>query len=184
MKTNDVGATLAVAQTRERIVIVVCAFAALGLGIVAASNSIESVAPLFIVLFFSSVAFILPRAWLGIVLIALIPLEFYFPITASFYLRGALVFVLAATIRVGVLRLARRDWRSSPWAIPAALFIIAATISALGASNRYAALKGIYDYCRFSPPRSSLARRYNRNGSNVSVIYVLLPSVCWKRCWV
>jgi hypothetical protein len=43
-------------------------------------------------------AFILPRAWLGIVLIALIPLEFYFPITASFYLRGALVFVLAAML--------------------------------------------------------------------------------------
>ncbi len=132
--------------TRERIVIVVCAFAAIGLGIVAASASLELTRSLFSLLLFGGIAFILPRAWLGIVLIGLIPLQFYFPITASFYLRGALVFVVAATGRVGVAALARRNWRSLSWAIPAGLFIIVAMISALGASNRYAAFKGIYDW--------------------------------------
>ncbi len=145
MKTASFSPTINDA-TRERIVIIVCAFAAIGLGIVAASRSIELTRALFIILFFGSAAFILPRAWLGIVLIGLIPLQFYFPITASFYLRGALVFVFAATLRVALLRLAQRDWRSLPWAIPAGLFISVAMISAIGASNRYAAFKGIYDW--------------------------------------
>jgi hypothetical protein len=98
-------------------------------------------------------AFVLPRAWLGIVLIALIPLEFYFPITASFYLRGALVFVFAATLRFVIFRLSSFVFRPSffvlrppSWLLPAALFLAVAFIAALGASNRYAALKGIYDY--------------------------------------
>ncbi len=198
MKTASLSSTINDA-TRERVIIGVCALLAIALGIVAASSSIELTAALFIVLLFGTAALVLPRAWLGIVLIALIPLEFYFPITASFYLRGALVFVLAAMLRVVLLRKSprlkslrasrwlvaclRRRRRASAqanaqrkrspapisigkfssviagacaheqlflrppsWLLPAALFLAVAFIAALGAANRYAALKGIYDY--------------------------------------
>jgi|GEM_PF-853661 len=145
MKTASFSPTINDA-TRERVIIGVCALVAIAFGIVAASNSIELTAALFIVLLFGTTAFVLPRAWLGIVLIALIPLEFYFPITASFYLRGALVFVLAATLRVVIFRPSSSVFRLPSWLLPAALFLAVAFIAALGASNRYAALKGIYDY--------------------------------------
>jgi len=145
MKTASFSPTLN-DTTRERVIIGVCTLLAIALGIVAASSSIELTAALFIVLLFGTTAFVLPRAWLGIVLIALIPLEFYFPITASFYLRGALVFVLAATLRVVIFRPSFFVLRPPSWLLPAALFLAIAFIAALGASNRYAALKGIYDY--------------------------------------
>jgi len=139
--------------TRERVVVLVCACAAMAWGVVAAAASGGLVIALFIIALFGALAFILPRAWLGVALVVLIPLQFYFPLTESFYLRGALVFVAAAALRVLVTRLAVSrqpsaisGGRSFAWAIPAALFVIAATLAAFGAANRYAALKGIYDW--------------------------------------
>ncbi len=145
MKTASFPPTINDA-TRERVIIGVCALVAIAFGIVAATGSSELTAALFTVLLFSTAAFILPRAWLGIVLIALIPLQFYFPITASFYLRGALVFVLAAMLRVVLLRPSSFVLRPLSWLLPAALFLAAAFIAALGATNRYLALKGIFDW--------------------------------------
>jgi O-antigen ligase len=141
----------------------------------------ELVSALLTISFFITLAFILPRAWLGLALVVLIPLQFYFPFTVSFYLRGAFVFVIAATARVllsqrlaisnqqsavssqrsavGSQQLASVGHRSSvigllssfvlrpsSWTLPAALFLVTAFIAALGATNRYAAFKGIYDW--------------------------------------
>lgn len=133
--------------TRERVVVLVYALAAIGWGVFAATASSELVLALFTISFFGVLAFLLPRAWLGVALVVLIPLQFYFPATLSFYLRGALVFVVAATVRVLLTRRPSSFILHRPsWTLPAVLFIAVATIAALGATNRYIAFKGIYDW--------------------------------------
>lgn len=174
--------------TRERVVVLVCALGAIGWGAFAAIAPSELVSASFSIAFFGALAFLLPRAWLGIALAVLIPLQFYFPLTASLYLRGAFVFVVAAAVRVlfgqqssvvgqlfalsgqqsavsgqqspvsgqrsaisgqrsAVLRLPSSSvLRPSSWFLPAVFFLLAAFIAALGATNRYVAFKGIYDW--------------------------------------
>ncbi|MBI4786970.1 MAG: O-antigen ligase family protein [Chloroflexi bacterium] len=87
-------------------------------------------------------AWTLPLTWVALVLAALIPWQFYFTLPDStFTLRGAAIFALVAAARVLVRRPA---WQ--PWMSFAAIFALAALVAATGASNRYLALKGLYDW--------------------------------------
>jgi hypothetical protein len=139
--------------TRTRAIILFYGFAALAFGAFGVLGSEQWVAAIGVALLFVVAALILPLPWVALALAALIPLQFYFPFAGVFNLRGALVFVMAAALRVLVIRLARYDWRSAigrlpslPWMIPAALFICAALVAAITAPNRYSALKGVYDW--------------------------------------
>ena len=129
---------------RERAIILVCVFAALAVGALGAE---QSVATILVACVFGVAALILPLSWVALALAALIPLQLYFPFAGALNLRGALMFVAVAALRVFVVRAIGRDWRSLrslPWIIPAALFIFAALVAAVTAFNRYEALKGIY----------------------------------------
>ena len=136
---------------RERVIILVCAFAALAFGAFGALGAEQSVAAILVACVFGVAALILPLSWVAFALAALIPLQFYFPFAGALNLRGALVFVAVAALRVLIGRVVERDWRSAlgrlrslPWIIPAAFFIFAALVAAVTAFNRYEALKGIY----------------------------------------
>jgi len=153
--TTNVGVTLAVAhsgsplqkQTRERAVIVVFVCAAIASGIFAAVFSLPSAATVATIVFFVFAGFVLPRAWIPIALAILIPFQFYISFAGALNLRGATLFVFAAALRLLIERGLSRNWsRWYVWMIPAALFLLAATVSAIGAANRYAAFKGIYDW--------------------------------------
>jgi O-antigen ligase len=138
---------------RERVIILVCAFAALAFGVFAALGAEQSVATILVACVFGVAALVLPLSWVALALAALIPLQIYFPFAGGLNLRGALVFAAVAALRVLVLQLARYGWqsvvgrlRSLPWVIPAALFLFAALAAAVAAPNRQSALKGIYDW--------------------------------------
>ncbi len=145
--------------TRARAIVLVCAFAAIALGALSALGAEQSVATMLVVCVFSVAALILPLSWVALALAALIPLQIYFPFAGALNLRGALVFVAVAALRVFIVRVLRPDWqsaarpergrrigglRSLPWMIPAALFALAALVAVPTAINRYEALKGIY----------------------------------------
>lgn len=156
------------AATRARAIILVCACAALASGALSALGDAPMVVMCLVASFFFVAAWILPLNWVALALAALIPFQIYFPIAGGLNLRGALVFVAAAALRVLIVQLARLDQpsalsgqrlvlnevegssvlgrRSLPWLIPAALFIAAALVAALTAPNRYSALKGVYDW--------------------------------------
>jgi O-antigen ligase len=148
------NATLTASQSdaqRERAIILVCAFAAFACGTFAALGAEQAVGTILVACVFGVAAFVLPLSWVALVLAALIPLQVYFPFAGALNLRGALVFVAVAALRVGVIRFVQRGWwsalrglRSLPWIIPAAFFIFAALVAAVTAFNRYEALKGIY----------------------------------------
>jgi O-antigen ligase len=133
---------------RERAAIIVFAIAATALGMLAALGSAQAFATVAVVLLIFVAALTLPLSWVALGVAALVPFQFYFELPgSSFTLRGAVVWVLAAAIRLLVRRIARKEitrWQS--WMLPAALFLSAALIAALGAPSRYLAFKGIYDW--------------------------------------
>jgi len=140
--------------TRARAVIIICAGAALAFGAFAVLGSGQWVVAGLIVLVFAVAALTLPLPLVALTLAALVPLQFYFPVAGSLNLRGALVFVAVAALRVLVSALVRpfgfaqgtARLRPFLWLLPAALFLLAAFVAALDAPNRYDALKGIYDW--------------------------------------
>ncbi len=119
------------------------AFAAIAFGIFAALGSSEWLAFTGVVIVVLIAAWTLPESFLTPILIGLGAAQFYFPVPgASANLRGALIFVAAVALRMGLSRpLSRRAWMP-----PAALFLIVAFVAALGAPDRYGAFKGIYEW--------------------------------------
>lgn len=141
------ASSLATIDARERAIILVCTLAALAFGGFAALVTLESIWMIALIIFFAALALSVPRGWLTPILAVLIPLQFYIPFANSLNLRGAFIFALVAALRLFVQQIAARNgWRWSTWTLPAMLFSVAAFVSALGAENRYAALKGIYDW--------------------------------------
>ncbi|MBI5652219.1 MAG: hypothetical protein HZC40_17520 [Chloroflexi bacterium] len=118
---------------------------ALALGALSALGSSEWLAFAGVALAILIAAFTLPFTLAAPLLAVFAAAQFYFSLPGTaFTLRGALLFVVA---------LAARRWGglSSPpklktWMFPAALFLCAAFIAALDATNRYSALKGVYDW--------------------------------------
>lgn len=140
-------------DARERAIILVCALAALAFGAFAALGAEQSVATVGVAFLFSVAALIVPLNWVAPTLAALIPLQFYFPFAGTLSLRGAVIFIAVAALRVWVIHFAARDgWSavrrlwSLSWIIPATLLLSAALVASITAPNRYGALKGIYDW--------------------------------------
>ncbi len=137
-------------RERERALILIFTIAAVGAGALAAIASFPVLAFAGGLLLIAVAAWALPLIWLGPVLGALIPFQFYLPVPAtSFTLRAALVFLVAVAVRIVVDRPrssvgGRRS--SVVWLLPAVLFLLAALVAAWGAQDYYAALKGIYDW--------------------------------------
>lgn len=134
-------------STRVRFIVVVCALATMALSAFAALGSPELLVTVGALFFFTLLAFVLPLPAVTLTLAALIPLQIYFPFAGSLNMRGAFVFVVAVTVRLLFQRIAARNWwRWQTWIIPATLFLLVALIASFTALNRYAALKGIYDW--------------------------------------
>ncbi len=136
-------------QARARVIVLACAAAALAFGGFAALGSEQWVATMLVALCFVVAAWCLPLSLVALALAALTPAQLYFAFAGTFNLRGALLFVFAAALRVLVTqnwraRLRDGDWRTA--SIAAAIFLGAATSAAITAPNRYLALKGIYDW--------------------------------------
>jgi O-antigen ligase len=133
---------------RERAVLAVFAGAALAIGALAAFGLSQLFVTAVIVFLIVVAALTLPLPWVAIIVAVSIPLQFYFEIPgSSFTLRSAVVFVFAAAARLLAQRFTRKELlRWQTWMLPAALFLIAALIAALGAQSRYLAFKGIYDW--------------------------------------
>ncbi len=133
---------------RERTVRAVFACGALACGVVAALGSAQWLAVAIVLFFIFVAAMTLPLIWVAMVLAALVPFQFYLEIPdSSFTLRAAAVFVFAIVLRVLARRSDRQDlarWRV--WVLPAALFLLAVLVAAIGAQSRYLALRGIYDW--------------------------------------
>jgi hypothetical protein len=87
-------------------------------------------------------AWTLPQDWVVLGIAALLPFQIYFYMPGStFALRGAVIFVLAADLRMlgqGII------WQN--WMLPASVFMFAAAVGALAAPDRYVAFKGIYEW--------------------------------------
>jgi O-antigen ligase len=137
--------------SRERAVSVIFTSIALAFGAFAALGSNQWHVTLGVLLLISVAALTMPLAWVAPILAALVPLQFYFDIPdSSFTVRGAVVFVFAAALRVFVGRTSvrlqglKRSLRT--WMLPAALFLFAALAAAFGAPNKYLAFKGVYDW--------------------------------------
>ncbi|MDE3090034.1 MAG: hypothetical protein KGJ80_11690, partial [Chloroflexota bacterium] len=125
---------------RQRAVMWVFAGAALAAGAFAALGSAAWLGSIAAVLLFSVAALTLPLPWVAGLLAALIPFQFYFNVPgSSFTLRGAVLFVFVAAMRVSVRRFARAaPWtKLDRWMLPATIFLFAAVAAALGAANRY-----------------------------------------------
>ncbi|CAG0944823.1 hypothetical protein ANRL1_01964 [Anaerolineae bacterium] len=119
------------------------ALAAIAFGVFAAWGSSEWLAFVGVVIVVLIAAWTLPESFLTPILIGLVAAQFYFPVPgASANLRGALIFVAAVALRIGLTRPLRRR----AWMLPAALFLLVAFVAALGAPDRYAAFKGIYEW--------------------------------------
>ena len=133
---------------RQRAVRLIFAAVALAVGALAAFGSAQLFVTVVVGSLFAVAALTLPWPWVAIGVAALAPLQLYFEIPdSSITLRGAVVFVFAAAVRLLVQRITRKEvtrWQS--WMLPAALFLIAALAAALGAQSRYLAFKGIYDW--------------------------------------
>lgn len=132
---------------RARVIVIFCALVAVSGGVFAAAISLESASVFLFVGIFALAALVLPRAWIPLALVVLIPLQFYFPIAGGLNLRGAVVFVVVATLRfLFFRRMSGNLQRWYAWMIPALLFVGSAIISAGGAANRYEGFKGIYSW--------------------------------------
>jgi O-antigen ligase len=133
---------------RSRAVFLIFAAAAFAVGVFAAFFSPQLSVTAAVVFLIIVAAMTLPLAWVAVVTAALIPLQFYFEVPgSSFTLRGAVVLVFAAAVRLLVRRVTHKEvtrWQS--WMVPATLFLLAAFIAALGAQSKYLAFKGIYDW--------------------------------------
>ena len=133
---------------RERWLVGSFVCVALALGVFAAAGTSSWLGASVIVLCVFVAAMTVPQSWLAPMLAALIPLQIYFNIPGtSFSTRGVVVFAFVAAFRLLVVRVLRRDlnhWHE--WMYPAALFLLAAFIAAFGASNRYTAFRGLYDF--------------------------------------
>lgn len=140
--------------SRERAVSVIFASIALAFGAFAALGSSQWLATIGVLLLIFVAALTAPLPLVALILATLVPLQFYFDIPdSSFTLRGAVVFVFAAALRVfvvrfhalkGVANAVKRSLRT--WMFPAALFLLAALVAAFGAPNKYLAFKGVYDW--------------------------------------
>jgi hypothetical protein len=137
-----------IASARERVVLLACVGVALAFGAFAALGSAQWLAMTIVVILLFVAALTLPLSSVALVLAALLPFQIYFQIPGtSLTLRATELFVLAAALRVLVQRVARKDWaRWQFWILPAALFLLVASVAALGAENRYLAFKGIQDW--------------------------------------
>lgn len=128
--------------SRERALIWACAGAALAFGAVASLGSAEWIGTAWLVLLIVVAAWTLPLEWVVLAVAALMPFQIYFNLPGSaFALRGAVIFVLGAALRVlgrGII------WQR--WMLPASVFMFAAAAGALTAPDRYVAFKGIYDW--------------------------------------
>lgn len=119
------------------------ALAAIAFGVFAAWGSSEWLAFVGVVIVVLIAAWTLPESFLTPILIGLVAAQFYFPVPgASANLRGALIFVAAVALRIAL----SRPLRHRAWMLPAALFLLVAFVAALGAPDRYAAFKGIYEW--------------------------------------
>ncbi len=134
---------------RARAVFILCGLIAMGLGVFTAVGSQASLIAVSVTLIFFVAAFLLPLPLVALTLAALIPLQIYFPFAGALSMRGALVFVVAATVRV----LGAQSWRAMlkrlrvlTWLAPAVLFMLAALAAVPTAVNHYSALKGLYDW--------------------------------------
>ncbi len=140
--TNSTGDTDG--RARERAIAVAAALVAVAFGIFTAVGSTEWLLWLAALGVVAVAAWTLPLSWSALILIALIPSQFYLNLPeTTFTVRGAVLFAGALALRVAP----RARWRDQlPWIIPAFLFLAAACIGAWSASSRYAALKGIFDW--------------------------------------
>ncbi len=145
-------------KERERAMIFLFVAAALSAGVFAALASADEQAFAGSILLIAAVAWTLPLAWIGLVLAALVPFQFYLTIPdTALTLRAAVVFVLAVGIRLVVAArnksdaVQRNGVRLSiaarfSWLLPSLLFLFVAFVAALGAQDKYAAFKGIYEW--------------------------------------
>ncbi|MBI5305131.1 MAG: O-antigen ligase family protein [Chloroflexi bacterium] len=99
-----------------------------------------------IVALIALLAFVLPRSFIAPALVGFAVLQFYLTIPGTAAtLRGALVFVACVALRA--LATQPIEWRANrTWLLAACAFVFAALVAAYGAPNRYAALKGVYDW--------------------------------------
>ena len=134
--------------SRERAVILVFGAIAFGAGLLAALGTESWIATLSIVLFFAVIALTMPLRFVALAFAALMPFQFYFQIPGSTTtLRGMLVVLVIAVARVLLERITtKRLTRLPSWILPAGVFLIAAFTATFGAPDRYAALKGIFDW--------------------------------------
>jgi O-antigen ligase len=134
--------------SRERAVILFFGAIAFGAGLFVALGTESWIATLGIVLVFVVIALTLPLRFVALAFAALMPFQFYFQIPGStITLRGSLVVLFIAVARVLLLRVTtKRLTRLPVWMLPAGAFLLAALAAAFGALDRYAALKGIFDW--------------------------------------
>ncbi len=150
----SVDATEQQARDRARALMMLFGVAALGAGALAAFAPLDVLAFVAILLLILLAAWILPLPWATLLLASLLPFQFYVPFPgSSFTIRIALIFAYAVAGRVVL-----RQWpsvvvgrqsaevRRLVWLLPALLFLVAALIAAFWAQDRYAALKGVYDW--------------------------------------
>jgi len=127
----------------HKIIYFLAASSALGFGVFAALALREWLVFVGVVACIGVLALALPRAWLAPALVAFAVVQFYVPLPGTtFILRGALVFVALVALRV--LATESIAWRA--WMLPASAFVLVAFVAAFGATNRYVALRGIYDW--------------------------------------
>lgn len=128
---------------RQILVLTVFAFAALTIGALVAVGTYLSLLITAVLLLAAITALTIPIRSLPVVVAALVPVQFYFFVPGTnFAAPAAFVFVAAAAARV----LITRGMRGQVWIVPAAVFLSVALVAAVGADNRYAAFKGIYEW--------------------------------------
>lgn len=134
--------------SRERAVIIFFGAIAFGAGLFAALGNETWITTLSIVLIFSVVALTLPLRLVALVFAALMPFQIYFQIPGSTTtLRGSLVVLVIVVARLLLERITtQRLTRLPVWILPAGVFLLAALAATFGALDRYAALKGIFDW--------------------------------------
>lgn len=132
---------------RARITLIFFALFAILVGVLAA-NANASVLLMAAVLLLAFVAAVtVPIGSLPLVLATLVPFQFYFYVAGTNYvMRAAVVFLAAAVMRLLIVRGLRESLRGWVWIAPITVFLLAAFIAAFAAPDRYAALKGIYDW--------------------------------------
>lgn len=128
---------------RQILALTVFAFAAVAIGALVAVGTYQSLLVTAVLLLAAITALTVPIRLLPVVLAALVPFQFYFFVPGTnFAAPAAFVFVAAAAARV----LITCGMRGQVWIVPAAVFLSIAFVAAVGADNRYAAFKGIYEW--------------------------------------